>query len=199
MRLYNFLCFVIFSVTYNVGFLNNNIKTSLRGLTVQKWLQQRDWLMGWSGTPVRKDNLSLPVTRGSVSQQIFSHPLHTITHFSILRLHLSSASLRAEAAASRALWLFTFPHGRFLENKWPIPASSCWASSFLWLASWVWSWAPSCRSGRCPPTSGTTSSRPWPCTRGCGCPAPSRAPDSCSARSTTPSCSWTVSPSQKFL
>ncbi|XP_063296750.1 claudin-7 isoform X1 [Pelobates fuscus] len=40
---------------------------------------------------------------------------------------------------------------------------------------------------------GTTSSPPWPSTRGCGCPVRPRAPARSSARCTTRSCSWTVS------
>lgn len=84
-------------------------------------------------------------------------------------------------------------------EAWPTPGSSCWVSSCPWSGSWGWSSGPSCLSGRCLPTSGITSSQPWPCTRGCGCPAPSTAPGSCNAKSTTPSCSSTVRRFVKFM
>ena len=79
------------------------------------------------------------------------------------------------------------------SESWPTRGCSCWASSWRFWAGSAPSSARRCPSGRFTPMLVTTSWRPRPSTRGCGCPACRRAPGRSSAKSSTPCWIWTVS------
>jgi len=89
--------------------------------------------------------------------------------------------------SSSQLSSFT-PAGSNSAHWWPTRVSSSSGMSWPFWVSWVSSPPQPWPSGRSPPTPGTTSSQPRPCTRGSGSPACPRAQASSSVKSTTLCC-----------